>query len=108
MEQEPAVAFEQHDPAFAALPARRRNAERTRQAVADRAEFWAVGARAISSKPALNYFRIKLGGEYAETGICIHQPIFVCHFAGGGAFRRTEGLCIASRVDGPSGGWTRV
>jgi hypothetical protein len=35
MEQEPAVAFEQHDPAVAALPTSSRNAERTRQAVAD-------------------------------------------------------------------------
>src|SRR5207244_10902502 len=39
MEQEPAVAFEQHDLALAALPARRRNTKRIRQAVADRAEF---------------------------------------------------------------------
>src|SRR6202044_1876693 len=39
MEQEPAVAFEQHDLALAALPARRRNAECIGQAVADRAEF---------------------------------------------------------------------
>src|SRR5262245_42668192 len=39
MEQEPAVAFEQHDLALAALPARRRNPDRIRQAVADRAEF---------------------------------------------------------------------
>src|SRR6266566_5275378 len=39
MEQEPAVSFEQHDLALAALPARSRNPKRTRQAVADRAEF---------------------------------------------------------------------
>src|SRR5258708_2245478 len=39
MEQEPAVAFEQHDLALAALPARRRNPKPIRQAVADRAEF---------------------------------------------------------------------
>src|SRR4030095_3800836 len=39
MEQEPAVSFEQHDLALAALPARSRNPERIRQAVADRAEF---------------------------------------------------------------------
>src|ERR1700720_2478031 len=39
MEQEPAVAFEQHDLALAALPARSRNPKRIRQAVADRAEF---------------------------------------------------------------------
>src|SRR5262249_30000010 len=38
MEQEPAVAFEQHDLALAALPARGRDPERIRQAVADRAE----------------------------------------------------------------------
>src|SRR5205807_9858764 len=34
MEQEPAVAFEQHDLALAALPARRRNPERIPPAVA--------------------------------------------------------------------------
>src|SRR5262249_57566327 len=39
MEQEPAIAFEQHDLARVALPARSRNPERIRQAVADRAEF---------------------------------------------------------------------
>src|SRR4051812_26993168 len=39
MEKEPAVAFEQHDFALAALPARRRNPKRIAQAVADRAEF---------------------------------------------------------------------
>src|ERR1700761_7105413 len=39
VEQEPAVAFEQRDLAVAALPARRRDAERIRQAIADRAEF---------------------------------------------------------------------
>src|SRR3989441_9007876 len=39
MEQEPAVSFEQHDLALAALPARSRNPKRIRQAVADRAEF---------------------------------------------------------------------
>src|SRR5204863_1546328 len=39
VEQEPAVAFEQHDLALAALPARSRNPKRIRQAVADRAEF---------------------------------------------------------------------
>ena len=39
VEQQPAVAFEQHDLAVAALPARSRDAERIRQAVADRAEF---------------------------------------------------------------------
>src|SRR5262249_57145079 len=39
MEQEPAVSFEQHDLALAALPARSRNPQRIRQAVADRAEF---------------------------------------------------------------------
>src|SRR5215469_1158362 len=38
IEQEPAVSFEQHDLALAALPARRRNPERIGQAVADRAE----------------------------------------------------------------------
>src|SRR5205807_483713 len=38
VEQEPAVAFEQHDLALAALPARSRNPKRIRQAVADRAE----------------------------------------------------------------------
>src|SRR5438045_2472967 len=38
MEQEPAVAFEQHDLALATLPARRRDPERIAQAVADRAE----------------------------------------------------------------------
>src|SRR5262249_60530538 len=39
MDQEPAVSFEQHDLALAALPARSRNPKRIRQAVADRAEF---------------------------------------------------------------------
>src|SRR5215471_16987486 len=39
MEQEPAVALEQHDLAVAALPARGRDPERIRQAVADRTEF---------------------------------------------------------------------
>src|SRR5271170_3061023 len=38
MEQEPAVAFEQHELAIAALPARSRNPKRIGQAVADRAE----------------------------------------------------------------------
>src|SRR5262249_14864561 len=39
MEQQPAVAFEQYDPAIAALPARSSNPECIRQAVADRTEF---------------------------------------------------------------------
>src|SRR5215469_7635652 len=39
MEQEPAVSFEQHDLALAAPPARSRNPNRIRQAIADRAEF---------------------------------------------------------------------
>src|SRR5262249_50193243 len=39
VEEEPAVAFEQDDPALAALPARSRNPDRIRQAVADRSEF---------------------------------------------------------------------
>src|SRR5258706_1628788 len=39
MEHDPAVAFEQHDLALAALPARSRNPKRIAQAVADRAEF---------------------------------------------------------------------
>src|SRR5262252_5898547 len=39
MEQEPAIAFEQHDLALVALPARSRNPKRIRQAVADRPEF---------------------------------------------------------------------
>src|SRR5205807_3880893 len=39
MEQEPTVAFEQHNLAVAALPARSRNPKCIRQAVADRAEF---------------------------------------------------------------------
>src|SRR5262249_1776510 len=39
MEQEAAVAFEQHDLARVALPARGRDSKRIRQAVADRAEF---------------------------------------------------------------------
>src|SRR5207342_3112442 len=39
MEQEPAVAFEQHDLALGALPTRRRDPKRIAQAVADRAEF---------------------------------------------------------------------
>src|ERR1700730_1895964 len=39
MEQEPAVAFEQHDLALAALPASSRNPKRIGQTVADRAEF---------------------------------------------------------------------
>src|SRR5207342_447422 len=39
MEQEPTVAFEQHDLALAALPASSRNPKRIREAVADRAEF---------------------------------------------------------------------
>jgi hypothetical protein len=34
VEQEPAVAFEQHDLAVSALPVRRRNPKRIRQAVA--------------------------------------------------------------------------
>src|SRR5436305_1621397 len=39
VEEEPAVALEQHDLARAALPARSRDAKRVRQAVADLAEF---------------------------------------------------------------------
>src|SRR5262245_21492633 len=39
MEQQPTVAFEQHDLAIAALPARSGNPERIRQAVTDRTEF---------------------------------------------------------------------
>src|SRR5258708_9827161 len=39
VKKEPAVAFEQHDLALSALPARSRNPKRIAQAVADRAEF---------------------------------------------------------------------
>src|SRR4029453_15726333 len=39
MEQEPTIAFEQHDLALAALPARGRNPKRIRQTIADRTEF---------------------------------------------------------------------
>src|SRR5258705_12789932 len=50
MEQEPAVAFEQHDLALVALPARSRNPKRIRQAVADRAEF--MDRRVALRRPA--------------------------------------------------------
>src|SRR5258705_7082052 len=50
MEQEPAVAFEQHDLALAALPACSRNPKRVRQAVADRAEF--TNRRVALRRPA--------------------------------------------------------
>src|SRR5262245_41430137 len=50
MEQEPAIPFEQHDLALAALPARSRNPERIRQTVADRAEF--TDGRVALCRPA--------------------------------------------------------
>src|SRR3974390_1968812 len=50
MEQESTVAFEQHDLTLAALPARRRNAKRIGQAVADRAEF--TDGRVALRRPA--------------------------------------------------------
>src|SRR5215470_11849438 len=50
VEQEPTVAFEQHDLALAALPARGRNPERIRQAVADRAKF--TDGRVALRRPA--------------------------------------------------------
>src|SRR5262249_41199830 len=50
MEQEPAVAFGQHDLALVALPARRRNPERIRQTVADRAEL--ADGRVALRRPA--------------------------------------------------------
>src|SRR5271166_4166728 len=50
MEQEPAVSFEQHDLALAALPARSRNPKRIRQAVADRSEF--TDCRVALRRPA--------------------------------------------------------
>src|SRR4051794_6719944 len=56
VEQEPAIAFEQHDLAFVALPARSRNPERIGQAVADRAEFTDGG---ITLRRPANH----LGGE---------------------------------------------
>src|SRR6266404_5865698 len=56
MEQEPAVAFEEHDLALATLPARSDNPECIRQAVADRAEF--TDRRVALRRPANH-----LGGE---------------------------------------------
>src|SRR5262249_31580122 len=50
MEPEPPVAFEQHDLAFAALPARSRSPKRIRQAVADRAKF--TDGRVALRRPA--------------------------------------------------------
>src|SRR3974390_2809852 len=50
MEQESTVAFEQHDLTLAALTARRRNAKRIGQAVADRAEF--TDGRVALRRPA--------------------------------------------------------
>src|SRR5262249_16829781 len=50
MEQEPTVAFEQHDLTLAALPTRSRNPERIRQAVADRAKF--TDGRVALRRPA--------------------------------------------------------
>src|SRR5215475_15932189 len=58
MEQEPAVAFEQHDLALAALPARSGNPERIGQAVADRAEF--TDRRVALRRPAA-HLRVEIG-----------------------------------------------
>ena len=58
MEQEPTVAFEQHDLALAALPARSRNPKRIRQAVADRAEF--ADRRVALRRPA-THLGIEIG-----------------------------------------------
>src|SRR5437660_4235909 len=58
VEQEPAVAFEQHDLALAALPARSRNPKRIRQAVADRAEF--TDRRVALRRPA-THLSVEIG-----------------------------------------------
>src|SRR5262249_3327943 len=58
IEEEPAVAFEQHDLAVAALPARGRNAERIRQAIADRAEF--TDRRVALRRPA-THLAVEIG-----------------------------------------------
>ena len=58
VEQQPAVAFEQHDLAFAALPARRRNPERIRQPVADRAEF---ANRGVALRRPAAHLRVEIG-----------------------------------------------
>jgi hypothetical protein len=50
VEQEPTIAFEQHDSALVALPARSRNPERIAQAVTDRAEF--TDGRITLGRPA--------------------------------------------------------
>src|SRR5207342_1295333 len=55
MEQEPTVAFEQHDLALAALPARGRNPKCIGQAVADRAEF--THGRVALRRPAYHLGR---------------------------------------------------
>src|SRR5689334_18541601 len=52
MEQEPTVAFEQHDLALATLAARSRNPKRIRQAVADRAKF--TDGRVALRRPAMH------------------------------------------------------
>src|SRR6201984_1773188 len=58
MEQEPAVAFEQHDLALAALPARSRNPKRIGQAVADRAEFT---DRGVALRRPATHLRVEIG-----------------------------------------------
>src|SRR5262249_16240416 len=58
MEQESAVALEQHDLALAALPACSRNPERVAQAVADRAEF--TDRRVALRRPAA-HLRAEIG-----------------------------------------------
>src|SRR5206468_6376951 len=58
MEQEPADAFEQHDLALAALPARSRNPKCIRQAVAARAEF--TDRRVALRRPA-SHLGVEIG-----------------------------------------------
>src|SRR5204863_2714238 len=58
MEQESAVAFEQHDLALATLSARSRNSERIRQAVADRAE---LADRRVALRRPATHLGVEIG-----------------------------------------------
>ena len=81
VEQEPAVAFEQHDLALAALPARGRDAKRIREAVADRAEL--ADRRVALRRPADH-----LGGEISLMAAADDNvPILRHHRIDGGDHR---------------------
>src|SRR6476620_5401322 len=87
MEQEPAVAFEQHDLALAALPARNRNPKRIAQAVADRAEF--ADRRVALRRPATH-----LGVEIGLMAAADDDVPILWH-------DRVDGLDLLARIQHP-------